>query len=597
MQLQLKNTFWGYFLFYYNIIGYRLFVGILLSITVSLLDGLGLTMLMPLLQAVEGGTATSEETMGSLHYFASFLENFGLSLTVNSVLVVIACLFMLKGFVTFLDQNYQIGLIHLFMKKVRHKLVSNLNNLSYEGYLQLDAGTIQNTFISEVQRMSQAIKGYLRAAQGLLMMLTYVVLAVMANYQFAIMVTAAALLSNLFYRKIYLMVKSLSGQISKKGNFFNAYMIEAIHNFKYLKSTGYFTTFSKKLDSVIDKTEILNKKTGFYNAITTGIREPMVVVIVVFVIFVQVNYLGGTFSSIILSLLLFYRGLNYLINVQNYWQVFVQNIGALQSVTKISGKMKLMHEKDGTKIFDYVNNSIEFKDVDFFYGKTQILNNIDIVIPKNKTIAFVGGSGAGKTTLANILCGLILPQKGNVYVDQQPLLEFNLTSYRSKIGYISQESAIFNDTIYNNITLWAENTEANIKKFWAVIKLASLEDYLDSLPHKENTFMGDHGILISGGQKQRISMARELFKEPEILILDEATSALDSETEQVIQENLEKLKGNFTMIIIAHRLSTIKNADFIYLLESGNIINYGNYESLLDLSDKFKRMVDLQGLN
>lgn len=153
---------------------------------------------------------------------------------------------------------------------------------------------------------------------------------------------------------------------------------------------------------------------------------------------------------------------------------------------------------------------------------------------------------------------------------------------------------MFNDTIFNNITFWDNPSKENLKRFNEVIQLTYLSDFVNSLAEKENTYLGDHGILISGGQKQRISIARELYKNVELLILDEATSSLDSETEQIIQHNIEKLHGNVTMIIIAHRLSTIRNADSIYLMEKGNLMQSGTFDELMERSDHFRRMVELQ---
>ena len=172
--------------------------------------------------------------------------------------------------------------------------------------------------------------------------------------------------------------------------------------------------------------------------------------------------------------------------------------------------------------------------------------------------------------------------------------EYNYDSYRSKIGYISQESVIFNDNIFNNITFWDKPTPENMQRFWEILELVSLDDFVQSLPEKEITPLGDNGMLISGGQRQRISIARELYKKAEILIMDEATSALDSETERIIRENIDSLHGRYTMIIIAHRLSTIKNADKIYLLERGKVTASGKFEDMIEFSERFKRMVALQ---
>ncbi len=596
MQLKFKNNFVGYFQFYYNVVGKKLLVSICLSIMVTLLDGIGLAMFIPLMQSVSGGKSSNKDAMGHLHFITDAITNLGFPLTLTTVLAVLVLLYAVKGAFKFSEQNYQAKVIQFFMKRVRYKLVNGLEKLSYKGFVKLDAGKIQNVFIAEVQRMSQAARSYLNYSQTLFMLSTYVFLALLANYQFAILVGVSAGLTNVFYNRIYKAMKRASFEISKRGHDFNSYMIQAVHYFKYLKSTNYLGKYARKLENVIDETEHLNRKTGYYSAVTMGIREPMVIFIVVMVIYVQINWMGGNMGSIILSLLLFYRALSYLISLQGQWQAFIQNTGAMRSVGEMSEVMQINAESQGTKIFKSIEKEVRIENTDLSYGNNKVLNNVNIVIPRNETIALVGASGSGKTTLANIIIGLISPDKGKVLIDQVPLTELNLDSYRSKIGYISQDSVIFNDNIYNNITFWAEKTPENVERFWETIKLASLEEFITNLPDKEKTQLGDNGILISGGQKQRISIAREMYKKVEILILDEATSALDSETEHIIQENIENLHGYYTMVVIAHRLSTIRNVDTIYLLDKGKVSVSGDFDTMLQNSEKFKRMVTLQGL-
>ncbi len=601
MQIKFKNNSLGYLQFYYSVVGKRLVISISLSIIVTLLDGVGLSMFIPLMKATTGSdnsaTQSTEESMGQLHHITDLITKTGFSLTLNTVLVVLVILFSLKGFTRYVQLNDQAGVVQLFMKRIRYKLVDGLEKISYKGFVGLDAGRIQNIFIAEVQRMSQAVRFYLSYTQSLFMLMTYVILALLANYQFAILVAISAGLTNLLYRRIYKVMKEASFEISKKGNDFNSYMIQAIHYFKYLKSTNYLSTYARKLEGVIDKTEYLNRKTGYYSAVTSGIREPMILLIVVIVIYIQINWMGGNMGSIILSLVLFYRALTFLIQIQSQWQSFIQMTGSMRTVADLSAIMDKEVEVDGNRTFKSIEKEIKIENTDLSYGSNKVLNNVNISIPKNQTIALVGASGSGKTTLANIIIGLIFPDTGKVSIDDIPLTDYNLNSYRSKIGYISQDSVVFNDNVYNNITFWAEETPENLKRFWEVIKMASLEEFLNTKPDKEKTRLGDNGILISGGQKQRISIAREMYKrDVEILILDEATSALDSETEHIIQENIENLHGHYTMIVIAHRLSTIRNVDTIYLLDKGKVTISGDFDFMLEKSDKFKRMVTLQGL-
>jgi subfamily B ATP-binding cassette protein MsbA len=595
MKLKFKNNFLGYFNFYYSILGNKLVFNLLFCVVISFIDGMGLAMFMPLLQVVGGSNSdTGEQTMGYMHYLVDAVEGLGFSLTLTTVMVTIVSLFLFKGFLKYLQLSYQVRLRHSFMSKVRHGMVNDLHNLSYEGFLRMDAGKIQNTLVSEVQRLFQSMNSYFNAAQSAVMLSTYIALAFLANYQFALLVTVGAGLTNLIYQKIYRAVKNASKELSKKGSNFNGFLIQAIHNFKYLKATNYFDKFSRKLYRVIDETELLNRKISSYNAITTSMREPMIIVVVMAVIYSQITWMGSSLASILLSLLLFYRSLNFLMIVQNHWQAFMQNIGALLAVSEFTAEMASLRESNPKNEFPGFHSHIEFDKVVFSYGDKKVLDHITLTIPKNQTIALVGESGSGKTTLANMISGLINPQEGSVLLDKTALKDLSMNSYREKIGYISQEPVIFNDNIYNNVTFWAEPTAQNQERFWQVVELASLNEFVKGQRHQEKTELGDNGLLISGGQKQRISIARELFKQAEILILDEATSSLDSETEKSIQENLEKLHGNYTMVIIAHRLSTIKNADRIYLLEKGKVTASGDFKNMLEASVRFKRMVELQ---
>lgn len=596
MKLVFKNTFIGYFQFYYSIIGNKFLINLFLSVSISFLDGLGLAMFIPLLQAVgDDGVVSDSSNTGNISFFTDIIHQIGLDVTITTILILLVTLFTLKGVMKFVQMNYQVNMRHLFIKKVRFTLVDALKDLSYRGFLKLDAGKIQNTLTTEVQRLFQSMNFYFTAAQSLVMLMTYVVLAFFSNYQFAFLVAVGAGLSNFVYKQIYVSTKKASLQLSKEGHDFNGFLIQSIHYFKYLKSTNYFSAFSRKLKDVIVKTELLNHKIGFYSAITQAVREPLIIIIVAIVILVQTKWMGASLSSIILSLLLFYRSLSFLMVVQNNWQGFIQSIGAMDAVAGITAQMDAEREVITNNEFRGVKKDILLKGVSFGYSdEFKIIKDLNINIPKNKTVAIIGESGSGKTTLANLIAGLISPIEGKLLIDGIDIKHININSYRNSIGYISQEPVIFNDDIFNNITFWAERTPENEKRFKEVLKLSSLEDFLISQPENESTILGDNGILISGGQKQRISIARELYKNAEILILDEATSSLDSETERIIQDNIDKLHGSYTMIIIAHRLSTIKSADVIYLMENGRVNDYGTFDELYSKSLKFKNMVSLQ---
>ena len=598
VNLTLKNSFWGYFNFYYRITGNKLLFYLALSILVSLMDGLGLAMFIPLLKFVGNTdkTVNEEGTKGQFDFLIDFIHYLGFDLTVTTILGMLVVLFTFKGILKFIQLNFYARLRQTFIIKVRAELLQRLQSLSYSGFLELDAGKIQNTFKAEVNRLFMSMTSYFTAAQYFFMLATYICLAFLANYQFALLVVVGSLLSNLIYKKIYKRTKRASIELTQRAVSANNFIIQTVHNFKYLKSTNTFPKYAQRLQNIISKYERLNRSMGKMKAISLSIKEPIIITVVSLVILFQINWMGTGLNTILLSLFLFYRALNFLVQVQNDWQAFIECIGGMYAVSNSAQQMLESKEIMGTAEFTEVKNQIVLRNVDLYYDRSKALDRINIRVPLNHTIALIGESGSGKTTIANVIAGLFKPQGGDILIDEVSLNHYDLNSYRSKIGYISQESVIFNDNIFNNITFWAEPTAENKKRFEEILEMASLKEFIDSLPEKEMTNLGDNGILISGGQKQRISIARELYKNCQILILDEATSALDSETERVIQENIEKLHGKYTMIVIAHRLSTIKEADIIYLLENGKVSASGTFHEMINSSVRFKKMVSFQSV-
>ncbi|HNU59707.1 MAG TPA: ATP-binding cassette domain-containing protein, partial [Aquaticitalea sp.] len=292
--------------------------------------------------------------------------------------------------------------------------------------------------------------------------------------------------------------------------------------------------------------------------------------------------------------LFFYRSLASLTAMQTNYNNFLSVSASLDNISTFESELKEGREADGISELSGFENGIQLKDIDFSYEDISVLRSIHLDIRKNTTVAFVGESGSGKTTLVNVITGLLPVSRGQVLVDDMPLSELKLQSYQKHIGYITQEAVIFNDTIFNNVTFWEEDTPENRDKFWRVLKQASIDGFVDQLPEKADSLLGHGGLNLSGGQRQRISIARELYKEADILILDEATSALDSQTEREIQENIELLQGQYTLLIVAHRLSTIKHADTIVLMENGTIKATGDFDQLVASNSQFKAMVELQ---
>ncbi len=593
-----KNTsLLKYFSYFKNIAGRHMYGYILVNLLVGLLDGLGLAMFIPLLGIASGINAnTGDENSDVINFIVNLFDSVGINLNLVNALLFMVVVFTIKGIFYYLRNVYFIKIRVKSVSLLRLNLIKSLNELSYSGFTKLEAGRIQNTMVGELGKVIGALMSFFVYLQHIIMLATYIFLAFIANWQFAILVAIGGSLSNLFYKYINNYTKEKATLLSSKGNSFNAILIQILHNFKYLKATNHYQLFSKKLINNIHEQEKINLGVGKISSIGESLREPFTIVIITGVIIVQTSYLGESFSSILLSLLLFYRALGHLVSMQNSWNTFLANSSGIDSFETLLSDFKHyqepLHYQEKIEHID----DISIKNISLSFRGKKAIDNISFSIKKNSSVAFVGESGAGKTTLANIISGLQTPDDGEIIIEGKSLYKTNLNFFRNHLGYITQEAVIFNDSIFNNVTFWQEKSEENEEKFRKTIEKVSLSEFLNELPEKENTQLGNNGILISGGQKQRISIARELYKDAELLILDEATSALDTETERHIKNNIDLLQGQTTLIIIAHRLSTIKNVDIIYLLDKGKIIASGNFDSLIKSSEKFRKMVELQEL-
>jgi ATP-binding cassette, subfamily B, bacterial PglK len=239
-------------------------------------------------------------------------------------------------------------------------------------------------------------------------------------------------------------------------------------------------------------------------------------------------------------------------------------------------------------------SSIEFKNVSYKYPNesNSAIKNISFLIPKNTHIAFIGSSGGGKSTVVDLLLGLIKPQSGFIYIDGTILERNNLKSWQKNIGYVPQNINLHDGTIAENIAYSMTIEEIDNDRLIEVCKIANCHDFISNLPYGYNTKAGERGVRLSGGQKQRIAIARALFVKPTVLVLDEATSALDNINEQKIMNNIMNWNDEITIISIAHRLSSIKSADILYFMDSGEIINHGSYDDLIMSTPQFKKMIN-----
>ena len=259
----------------------------------------------------------------------------------------------------------------------------------------------------------------------------------------------------------------------------------------------------------------------------------------------------------------------------------------------IDTKSAIQNKPNAIQLDDF-RNEIEFRNVSFAYDKEHVLKNINLKIEKGKTIALVGPSGGGKSTLADLIPRFYDPANGEVLLDGIPLPDYEIESLRKQMGVVTQESILFNDTIFNNIAFGMEKVKD--EDVIHAAKVANAHEFIMQTDNGYHTVIGERGSKLSGGQRQRLSIARAVLKNPPILILDEATSALDSESERLVQDALTNLMKNRTSIVIAHRLSTIQHAHEIIVIQQGEILERGKHDSLVRENGLYRKLIEIQKL-
>ena len=293
-------------------------------------------------------------------------------------------------------------------------------------------------------------------------------------------------------------------------------------------------------------------------------------------------------------ILLFYTVLNPIKLITTTFYNIQKGEASAERIMTVLNTKNSIENKPNAAIKEDFTNKIEFKNISFKYKKTYVLKDFSLTINKGETVALVGQSGSGKSTLANLITRFYDVNKGDVLIDGHNIKDVTKKSLRDLMGIVSQDSILFNDTIANNIKLGTQ--AATDEAILDAAKIANADEFIQNLPEKYETNIGDSGNTLSGGQKQRLSIARAVLKNPPIMILDEATSALDTESEQLVQTALEKMMQNRTSLVIAHRLSTIQKADKIIVMKEGKIVEQGKHEELLATKGEYYKLVTMQSL-
>jgi subfamily B ATP-binding cassette protein MsbA len=578
--------------FYYRLVGKKLFFLFFLMIAAVGFQGLSISLLLPILQGEDSNSKIAQITRSVFSFF-------GLEYTLVQLLLFLVGFFFLRS-VFLVGQASLVGKIMAdLLVDLRCKIAEKIFQMDYKAFLNKSSGYLNNALVVEFHKAVFSFKVFSSLLVNIFFAIMYISIPLSLNPLLILFLTGISLPIFLIIRKINSLTRDHSIRTSDHSAKLQKIFIQSLNNFKYLKATYGYPNVLKQIFSQSKILGVLQFRLNSLGAITAFGFEPFVVLMAAGVLFYHVRFLGQDILENLFMLFLLVTAMKQMLASQQSFRKLLSSWGSIEVLKSLESELERSKEKTPVKKETneaFFDQPIRFKNVSFaFNNAARILKDVNLEIPPDSTVAFVGESGAGKTTLVNLLTGLLKPTEGAIYFGGIPYRNIDLLHVRENIGYITQENVIFNDTIYNNITLWnSKNSDNNSELLESVAKKAHIYEFIKGLENSIDSVLGEGGINISGGQRQRICIARELYKDAKILIFDEATSSLDTKTEKEIQQNIDEFKGQKTIVIVAHRLSTVRNADKIFVLKNGSIVEEGSYEDLCNLDGEFRRMVAQQ---
>ncbi|MBU4376240.1 MAG: ABC transporter ATP-binding protein/permease [Candidatus Omnitrophica bacterium] len=578
-----------YFKQFKKIVGNKIYYLFASMLIVGIVEGIGVTLFLPILQNGFGQDRLSQ-------VLKTTFSCFNLVFSFKLLLVLIVTFFVLRAVLIIFYERYFGRIISNLMVQLRQRILNKIFAVDYLFILKKEVGYLNNFIIREIACVIDAFRNFADISKCVMFSLMYITLSLLLNFKVTAIAICAGPVIFIFLKRINLMISDISRKTTLSHGKYHSLLIQSLSKLKYLKATESQPKISDIAGKESGNLGNLRFQMFFLQALARNLFEPVLVFAVAALLFYYVIVLKRSINEVMFLVFLFIQISRQFLDAQASYRKFLTSIGSIETFHKFEAELELNKEdlNPGGAAPDF-EKELLFMDVTIIFpsGK-KALDKVNINVKPKSIVAFVGHSGSGKSTVANIITGIIKPSTGRVSMGVTDYREIDMRALREGIGYVTQEDIIFSASIEDNISLW--NGGADESRLRKAIEVAHITRFVNDLPDKQNTMLGDNGLDISGGQRQRITIARELYKDAKLLILDEATSSLDSKSEKQIYENLKEFKGQKTLVVIAHRLSTIKNADYIYVLEDGRVVEEGTYSDLYEKKGQFQGMIEEQKL-
>ncbi|MDI6050696.1 ABC transporter ATP-binding protein [Flavobacterium sp. XS2P24] len=539
-----------------------------------------------------------------LYYNITLLtEKNGPEFALLLVIAIVSITFLFKNLFNYLASNHLMHLKNGVLKDLRNSMYHKIINLPVSYYSEKRKGDIMARMLGDVNEVQNSFFSVLELIVKEPMTIIFTLVGMIAiSFKLTLFVFIFIPLSGLLISKIGKSLRSKSERVQYENGYLISIVEESLSGLKVVKSYNAESNFKQKFNDSVTRVLKLSNSIGKKNNLATPLSEFLGIITICILLWfggkmVLVDKLPNGKALLDGAKFLAYMGLAYNIltpaKAISKASYSVKNgLAAAQRVFEVlEVKNEITDSENAIKKLTF-EDSIAIKNINFRYEDENVLKDFSLQVKKGQTVALVGQSGSGKSTIANLLTRFYDVNEGTIAIDGIDIKDMNLHSLRDLMGLVTQDSILFNDTIKANIALGKHDaTDAEIIK---ALKIANAYEFVKDLPLGIHTNIGDSGNKLSGGQKQRLSIARAVLKNPPIMILDEATSALDTESEKFVQVALENMMQNRTSIVIAHRLSTIQKADLIVVMQKGKIVEQGKHEELIAMNGTYNKLVTMQ---
>ena len=554
---------------------------------------------VPLYTGIRSIAAYAKE---SFYYFISQkIENEGAIEVLFFICLLTFSLFLFKNLFRYLASYVLVFLRNGIVKDLRDKLYHKIITLPLAYFSEKKKGDIIARMTIDVQEVEVSFLTSLEAiVREPLTVIISLTMMLILSVKLTLFVFVLLPVSGFIISSISKKLKANSLKAQKETGNFLSFIEETLTGLKIIKGFNAEKVIQEKFNTSTTKFRNLMSSVLHRKTLASPMSEFLGSATIIAIL-----YYGGKLvlennsplkaEEFFGYIVLFYTVLNPIKAITTAYYNIQKGEASAERIMEVLNTKNSIKDKPNAAVKSGFTNKIEFKNISFKYKDTFVLKDFSLTINKGEMVALVGQSGSGKSTLANLITRFYDVNKGEVLIDNQNIKDLTKKSLRGLMGIVSQDSILFNDTIENNIKLGTQ--DATEEAILEAAKIANADEFIQNLPEKYKTNIGDSGNTLSGGQKQRLSIARAVLKNPPIMVLDEATSALDTESEQLVQTALEKMMHNRTSLVIAHRLSTIQKADTIVVMKKGKIVEQGKHEELLALKGEYFKLVTMQSLS